>query len=206
MSTNSAAKDISFWREVRSGLAAIIGIVLFCWALVSTFSLASELRFVVDGLNWSIGHWAISFKAVFLEIGRRISEVVLEYRALVHGLVQLLHLPALPHYIYDWLGVISFSVCRGYWLFRRDLVAADEWFLQEPFNIDYREVLPRLHVFGLNSSFNISQRLERLGLLSPWGKNGERLRLLITVSIYASVVGIVLFVLFGIDYVYRRFA
>jgi hypothetical protein len=55
-------------------MRGFIGIVLFCWAVFSALSLLSDLHFLVDGLNWSISHLDFSFKAVLIEIGRRISE------------------------------------------------------------------------------------------------------------------------------------
>ncbi len=105
---------------MRKFFSATIGIVLVCWGIFSALSLLSDLHFLVDGLNWSIAHLAVSFKTVLLEIGKRISDVVSGYRALVRGLVRLLHLPVLPHYIYDALGVVSLSVGRGFGVYRRD--------------------------------------------------------------------------------------
>jgi hypothetical protein len=112
---------------MRKCFLTTVGIVLVFWGVTSALSLLSELHFLVDGLNWSIAHVAVSFKAVLLEIGRGISEAISGYRALVQGLVQPLHLPVLPHYVYDCLGVFCLSLGRGYWLYRRKKRQSDDF-------------------------------------------------------------------------------
>jgi hypothetical protein len=91
----------------------IVGIVLFCWATVSAFSIFSELKFLGDGWMWSVDQVPITIKSVALMVGKHVSGVVGGYREFVHGLVQMLHLPHLPQFIYDVLGIAAFSVGRG---------------------------------------------------------------------------------------------
>ena len=57
-------------------LGWIVGVVLFCWATVSAFSVFSELKFLVDGWTWSVDQVPISIKALALAIGKYVSGVV----------------------------------------------------------------------------------------------------------------------------------
>jgi hypothetical protein len=157
-------------------MRGLLGVVLFCWGIFSALSLLSELHFLVDGLNWSIRHWDFSFEAVLLEIGRQISEAVSGYRALIRGLVALLHLPVLPHYVYDGLGIICFSLRWGTRQYRYDKAAAD-YSNQIPKTSEWLEFFPYPYTPG---PFDLIE--------------------------YAAKASVVLFVLFGIDYVYRHFA
>ena len=75
-----------------TALVRLTPVVMFAWAMFAALSVLSELKFLVDGLGWSVAHVAISFKAILLETGKRVSEVVSGYRGFVHGLAQLLHL------------------------------------------------------------------------------------------------------------------
>lgn len=99
--------------SIRKYIGWVIGIALFVWAIFGTLSLLSKLAFLVAALNWSIENVTISIKPILLEIGKRISEAVTGYRELMHGIARLLHLPHLPSFVYDVLGVITFSVGRG---------------------------------------------------------------------------------------------
>jgi hypothetical protein len=100
---------------MRSTIFRIIAIVAFCWAIFGLLSLLSELRFLVDALDWSISHVSISFKAILLEIGKRISEAVSGYREFVRMIARLLHLPYLPSWVYEVVAVITLSIGRGLW-------------------------------------------------------------------------------------------
>jgi hypothetical protein len=97
----------------------VVGIVLFCWATVSAFSIFSELKFLIDGWTWSVDQVPISIKAIALATGKYVSGVVGGYRELVHGLVQMLHLPKLPQLLYDAGGIAAFSIGRGVRIERR---------------------------------------------------------------------------------------
>jgi hypothetical protein len=102
--------------SIRKYASWVIGIALFVWAIFGTFSTLSRLGFVVDSLDWSANHAPLTVKTVALTIGKLISQLVTGYRALVHGLVQMLHLPKLPQLIYDWAGIAAFSMARGRWI------------------------------------------------------------------------------------------
>jgi hypothetical protein len=91
----------------------VIGIVLFCRATVSALSIFSQLTFLVDGWTWSVDQVTISIKAIALAIGKYVSGIVGGYRGFVHGLVQMLHLPKLPQFVCDGVGVVAFSISRG---------------------------------------------------------------------------------------------
>jgi hypothetical protein len=91
----------------------VVILVLFFWAAVSSFSIFSELKFLVDGWTWSVDHVPISTKAIALAIGAYVSDIVGGYREFVHGLLQMQQLPRLPQFSFDVLGVMTFSVGRG---------------------------------------------------------------------------------------------
>lgn len=101
---------------MRRFIVGVIGIALFCWATVSAFSIFSELKFLVDGWTWSIDQVPISIKAIALAVGKYVSGIVGGYREFVRGLVQMLHLPRLPQPVYDAVGIVTFSMGRGYWI------------------------------------------------------------------------------------------
>jgi hypothetical protein len=101
---------------MRSAIFRIFAAIGFCWLVFGTLSLLSELRFLLDGLDWSVSHVSISIKDALLEIGKRISQAVSGYREFVRELVRLLHLPHLPPVMYDVLAILGFSIGRGYWL------------------------------------------------------------------------------------------
>lgn len=105
---------------MRSAIFRIIAVVAFCWFIFGLLSLLSELKFVIDGLDWSISHVSISSRSVLLEIGKRVPHVISGYRELVRALARLLHLPHLPSFVYDFSGVAAFSVGRGFWLYQRE--------------------------------------------------------------------------------------
>jgi hypothetical protein len=114
-------RQTSGGRVMLKLIGTIVGIVLFCWATVSAFSIFSELRFLVDGWTWSVDQVPVSIKSVALAVGKYVSGIVGGYREFVHGLVAMLHLPRLPQYVYDGTGVIVFSYRRGRSIFIRDL-------------------------------------------------------------------------------------
>jgi hypothetical protein len=97
-------------------LGWVVGIVLFCWATVSAFSIFSELKFLVDGWTWSVDQVPVTIKSVALAVGKYVSGIIGGYREFVHGLVAMLRLPRLPQLAYDTAGVVVFSVARGYQL------------------------------------------------------------------------------------------
>jgi hypothetical protein len=102
-----------------------IAIAAFCWAAFGLVSLLSELKFLIDGLDWSISHWAISYKDVLLKLGKLVSRAVSGYREFVRSTARLLHLPHLPSYLYDVIGVAALSIGCGYWLGRRGVQACE---------------------------------------------------------------------------------
>ena len=106
---------------MRSVIFRVIATAAFCWAVFGLLSLLSEFKFLVDGLDWSISHWGISYRDVLLEIGKRISQAVSGYREFVRSFARLLHLPHLPSFMYDVIGVVAFSIGRGYSLGQRGI-------------------------------------------------------------------------------------
>jgi hypothetical protein len=183
----------------------IVGIALFCWATVSAFSIFSELKFLVDGWTWSVDQVPISIKTVALAIGKYVSSVVGGYREFVHGLVQMLHLPRLPQFVYDVAGVIAFSVGRGRWIERKARAAA-----YKEFGFDmaatYERYPLQLRVVALRSWL--------YNRFIPGGEQAflgypRRSRFLILAAqciIYGGLVATVLAALFAIDFLYRHFS
>ena len=106
---------------MRSFISWAVYLVIFCWGICSALSILSELKFLVDGWDWSISHVAISFQAILRDLARQVSEGVSGYREVVRGLVRVLGLPVYPRYVYDCVGIIVFSLCRGFWFVRREL-------------------------------------------------------------------------------------
>jgi hypothetical protein len=96
----------------------IVAVVGLCWAILALLSLASELRFLADGLTWAVNLMP-SVKMALLTIGKRLTAVVLGYREFLTGLSRLLHLPMLPHNWYDIAGIMTTAVGRGLWLSHR---------------------------------------------------------------------------------------
>ena len=106
---------------MRKLVVLIVGIVTFVWATVSAFSIFSELTFLVDGWTWSVDHGPIFIKNIALAVGKKVHEIVGGYREFVRGLVKMLHLPPLPSLVYDMVGILAFSIGRGYRLGTRGL-------------------------------------------------------------------------------------
>jgi hypothetical protein len=179
----------------------VIGIVLFVWATVSAFSIFSELKFLVDGWTWSVGQVPIGIKAIALAIGKYVSGVVGGYREFVHGLAAMLHLPHLPQAVYDTVGVVAFSIGRGYWLGRRERSNPGKfwggrvwWALYGwASKLDYHMLPSAAWVDPCER--NLFEKI------SMWTTNAVPL-----ITVYGSLVAIVIASLFGIDYVYRHFA
>jgi hypothetical protein len=190
---------------MRSFISWTVGVGLLCWGICSTLSLLSELHIVVDGLNWSISHVSVSLKTVLLEIGKRVSETVSEYRALVRGMARLLHLPRLPSFVYDVIGVVTFSIRRGYWLGERDAQAVDEMHALYPIEEGPWPGTEEWKVWAKRYD-----RFYRKHPLRRWyNRHSRRWPFPDVVSstlVYGGSVAIILSVLFGIDYVYRHFA
>jgi hypothetical protein len=184
----------------------MIDIVLLCWATVSAFSIFSELKFLVDGWTWSVGQVPISIKAVALTIGKWANGIVGGYRAFIHELVQISHLPRLPQIVYDVGGAMTFSIGRGYWLGRRasyhaknvsgDYGAALSE-ARKKWVADFKEQFPILEIAS-SVLFLLSRKFSTASIV-----------LLDKISIalvYGGLVAIVIAVLFGIDYLYRHVA
>jgi hypothetical protein len=185
-----------------------IAIVLFCWGTFGLLSTLSDLKFTVDAVDWSVGHLSILYKDILLEIGKKISETVSGYRELVRGIARLLHLPHLPSWAYDALGMASLSIGRGHWIGKR---ASEKWNnLMKKMDEDHELAikfdngnppLPR--------GFPLQNLVVRMSVViyPPKRWLGNKLENLIytitskgaTVLVYGGAVAIVLAVLFGID-------
>jgi hypothetical protein len=174
------------WRA----LVRLIPFVMFSWAMFAALSLLSELKFLVDGLGWSITHVAISFKAILLEIGKRVSEVVAGYREFVHGLAQLLHLPRFAQYVYDILGVASFSTSKGIALMWRDVQLAVKA------GKDQKVKESALSHFVM----------ETILLFPAFAQKSPTFFALAMTLLYVGTVAAAVSSLFGIDWLYRHFA
>jgi hypothetical protein len=103
---------------MRTIIFRIVAVIGLCWVILALLSLASELRFLVDGLSWAV-NFTLSVKMTLLTIGKRLTAVVLVYREFLTGLSRLLHLPVLPHSWYDIAGIMTIAVGRGLWLSHR---------------------------------------------------------------------------------------
>jgi hypothetical protein len=103
---------------MRTIIFRIVAVIGLCWAILALISLASELRFLVDGLNWAVS-FSPSVKAALLTIGKRLTTVVLSYREFLIGFSRVLHLPVPPHNWYDVAGIMTTAVGRGLWLSHR---------------------------------------------------------------------------------------
>jgi hypothetical protein len=103
---------------MRTTIFRIVAAIGICWAILALLSLASELRFLVDGLSWAV-NFTPPVKMALLTIGKRLTAVVLGYREFLMGLFRLLHLPVLPHNWYDVAGIMTTAVGRGLWMSHR---------------------------------------------------------------------------------------
>jgi hypothetical protein len=180
---------------MRGYISWTVSIVLLCWGIFSALSILSDLKFIVDGWDWSLSHVALSFKAAMHEIGKQVSGAVSGYRAVVHGLVRLLHLPLLPRYFYDNLGIFIFSIGRGYQLFKRDL--SNDNPLKEVLTA---ESWPRRPTKELTQEQAYAAFKEKYGVWRYY------IVLLLTFLVFVGIVAVILSVLFGIDYLYRHFS
>jgi len=216
-------------------IGTIVGIVLFCWAAVSAFSIFSELKFLVDGWTWSVDQVPISIKSIALAVGKYVSGIVGGYREFVHGLVHLLHVPTLPQFVYDVLGVVAFSVGRGLRVLRKARAGIAEHFRR--FTHVAEPTIP---------NFNSMSDMQQIRALVEWARDKPQyyrrsdfplnafcdsvtthatryfypehrptafesflvnaIYFVTPITIYGSAVGIPLAILFGIDFLYRHFA
>lgn len=191
---------------MRKWFSWSIAIVLFCWGTFGLLSFLSELKFLVDALDWSVDQVSIAFKDILLELGKRISQAVSDYRELVRGIARLLHLPHLPSWAYDALGMASLAIGRGYWIGKRAEKNWDEIAMALPGFASLDDAFDRFPLQKLVVIMTVS--------IEPKGWLREKLAYPIfkitresaTVLVYGSAVAIVLAVLFSIDYVYRHFA
>jgi hypothetical protein len=190
----------------------VIGIALFVWAIFSAFSLLSRLGFLVDGLSWSANHAPLTVKAIASESGAYVSQLVIGYRALVHELVQILHLPRLPQFVYDTAGVVAFSIGRGLAISRKIDAAFDKiMFVPGAPAPNYEQAyylypIKRFSLFlsrwlwtpVLRSIVNARRRDFRW--IIPY------LNLVTDAFVYGGLVAVLVAALFGIDYLYRHYA
>jgi hypothetical protein len=195
-------------------IGAAVGVVLFCWATVSAFSIFSELKFMVDGWTWSVDQVPM-IKAVALAVGRYVSGVVGGYREFIHGLVAMLHLPRLPQPVYDVAAVVVFSIRRGR-AYGKQISLHDIWgehykeWRKNPNSDKYLQVNKQL-----SSHFPIKILSRKLCYyllehpLARW-RNSVWLyavtRFVGDAIVYGGLVAAVISMLFGIDYLYRHFA
>jgi hypothetical protein len=188
---------------MRSAIFRVIAVVAFCWAIFGLLSLLSELKFLIDGLDWSISHVSISYKAVLLEVGRRVPQTVSGYHELVRLLAGLLHLPHLPSFVYDVFSVVAFSVGRGFWLYQRS--KERRW---------VRIRGPLLQLTHTLESY-VGLRVLRWTILHTKWKDvlgavklfaDPVIHIAAICIVYGGCVAIVLAALFGIDFVYRHFS
>jgi len=161
-------------------LLRIIVVVAFCWAVFGLLSLLSDLKFVADAANWYVAHVSLALRDIPIFIGQYMSAAVATYREWVREVAALLHLPPdVPFWAYDALGVVAFSIGRGY---RR---------------LPLETMAVKLHMRMENFFFRLFHRI------SPtWIPVWAFCRLLV----YGSAVAIALFMLFSFDYVYRHLA
>jgi hypothetical protein len=99
----------------------VIGIATFVWATISAFSIFEQLKFLVDGWSWTLGHVSMptNVREAFLLIGQWVHVKVANYRDFVRWVVATtIHLPHLPQVLYDAAGVVAFAVGRGLYLGR----------------------------------------------------------------------------------------
>ena len=192
---------------MRSAIFRIIAAVAFCWAIFGLLSLLSELKFVIDALDWSISHVSISFKAVLLEIGKRVPPAISGYRELVRILVRLLHLPPLPSFAYDFFGVATYSVGRGYWSYQR--AKEKQWLRVRDLDFSPFPLLKLTHTLESYVGFRV---LRWTILHTKWKDVLGTVKLLADpvihfaaiIVVYGGCVIIVLTALFAIDFIYRH--
>jgi hypothetical protein len=214
---------VSWGKRMLKFIGWVIGIVLFCWATVSAFSIFSELKFLVDGWTWSVDQVPISIRAVALAVGKNVSGIVGGYREFVHGLVEMLRLPRLPQEAYDVLVLEVFSIKRGEWLQRRDALKEHERLALRRQKIetaisknDYSEITKEeAEMYSARGQMRDDPSPLLLLQLSRWlysktshlDTNLDRYRARLIVSfVYCGTVAIILAALFGIDFLYRHFA
>jgi len=215
---------------MRNLVRWVIGIALFCWGVCSAFSIFSELKFLVDGWSRLVDQAPISIHTTLLLVGKWAAALVEDYRAFVHGLVEILHLPRLPQFVYDAIGLVTLSIGRGSQLGWK---AASNWRQHlsrlEETSRDLSESLAperfsgkarRLweHKQRLNRNFPIMRRAVRLRYAFDDSILGSDARGVFkqTVStlvffpiavtlVYGGLVSLLLATLFALDYVYRHF-
>jgi hypothetical protein len=159
----------------------------------------------VDGWTWSVDQVPITVKVIALAVGKWVSGVVGGYREFVHGLVQMLHLPHLPQYLYDALGVVTFSIGRGHWIGRQIW----ERIKNRPVTTFPPRGLDRLFI-----KTTMATRARPFAVMAPLFAPLPSVFWVFTwiiififeALVYGSLVAIVIATLFGIDYVYRHFA
>jgi hypothetical protein len=187
---------------MRSIFNTIIAVGAFCWAVFALLSLLSDLKFLVDAMDWFLGHFSVSFKDILLVIGKRISEAVSGYRELVRGLARLLHLPPIPSVVSDAAGIVLFSISRGSWLVRIktkkikeiNLPAAGAEFEFWSGAVDKKPDDPDIWTKMAHNALESRYWRRRLSLSS----------IAHDLIINSIAVSLVLFLLFGIDYIYRH--
>lgn len=186
---------------MRSAIFRVIAAVAFCWAIFGLLSLLSELKFVIDGVGWLVSHFPISLKPVLLGIGKRVPQAISGYRELVLALARLLHLPHLPSFLFDSVGVVAFSVGRGFWSYQR---------AREKLKI--RVFSPLLRLTHTLENY-VGLRVLRWALHHTKWKDvlGTVKRFVDPVihfaaisSVYGGGAAIALTALFGIDFMYRH--
>lgn len=194
---------------MRSAIFRVIAVVAFCWAIFGLLSLLSELKFVIDGLDWAISHLSISSKAFLLEIGKLIPQAVSGYRELVRALVRVLHLPHLPSFVYDFVGVAVFSVGRGYWSYQR--AKERQWLRTRDLYFNPVSLLKLTHTL---ESYVGSRVLRWAIHHTKWKDVLGTVKLFVDPvihfaaisTVYGGGVTIVLTALIVIDFMYRHFA
>jgi hypothetical protein len=205
--------------RMRPTIFRIVAVAGFCWAVFGLLSLLSELKFLIDALNWSVGHVSISLKDILHGLAKWISAVVLGYRDLVRSFFsRVFHIPHLPAVVYDVISITVFSFGRGFWF---GLLAAKQSEAAWKRYIDTPDANTRLEILRSFEShpllLRVSERLlERYGIsmlrvASGLGPRSWRTWLLykfllptIFTLVYGAVVALALCLLFSIDYAYRH--
>jgi hypothetical protein len=194
----------------------IVGVVLFCWATVSAFSIFSELKFLVDGWTWSVDQVPVSIKAIALAVGKYVSGIVGGYREFVHGLAQMLHLRRLPQVVCDVAGTVAFSIAGGRWIAKRAHSSVYKFDFTREWTSDEvgRLVKDRLQhypikrfteAFAIWIEWHLPRKAEYPD--EPPDLRNYRYSLFVANAVvYGGLVAVVIATLFAIDFLYRHFA
>jgi hypothetical protein len=207
---------------MRKALFHIVTIVAACWAVFGFVSILSKLQFAVDAGNWFVAH--VPAKQLFLDLRNWLADALSGYHDFMHGVTRVFHLPQLPPFVYDMIGMVSFAVGRGYELSAAVGEKRHEFWLALPHatESDPGDRHPSMsekdqHLQARSEAFRLTDRryplytlvikLAHMQVLLPrswWHVTGDASFFVARILVYGGVVAVILAGLFGVNYIYRQ--